>query len=82
MFQRQKEKDLIRIKSIKKVLSSIVKQRGNYKVVAKAEKTELKKLAEAEGNFSYDPMGYEFIRFDNWFSTKLPEHLLIKEQNF
>ena len=76
LFQRQNTRDLVRIKLIKKVLKSIVRERGDFGKVAIIEKGSLDLLSEAEGQYAYDPMGYEFVRFDQWFVARLQKEAL------
>lgn len=67
LLQRQKHKEIARIKTIFQVLHQFVKTGYHKKetLIDTADKMEL--LAAGQGDHYWDPLGYELIRFDTWF---------------
>ena len=82
LLQRQKKGNIIRIKAIVHVLDTLVKTGKNFKKTYELERVNLNLLQQAAGDFNWDPMGYELIRFDEWFEhkiTKKEEGVVAKE---
>ncbi len=69
--QKSKNKNITRVKSISRILSSFVKFTYNFKKTLKKHNVDLEELKIGSGNFHYDPMGFEIIRFDEWFENKI-----------
>jgi tetratricopeptide (TPR) repeat protein len=66
-------KDEQRIMTITKVLRMIVRFDGDFNKISVDQK-DLLILAEAKGNFYWNPAGYEVIRFDEWLLKKIAGH--------
>lgn len=71
LLQRQKHKNITRIKSIFNVLNTLVKTGYNFKSTYKKEAEIFQLLSESKDEYFWDPLGYELIRFDDWFRSKI-----------
>lgn len=67
LLQRQKGQNLARSKAIVKILETYTKTGGNLKRTRQLEKDNLEKLRKGDGQYLWDPLGFELIRFDAWF---------------
>lgn len=67
LLQRQKGQNLARSKAIVKILEMYTRTGGNLRTTRNMEKDNLGKLRNGEGDFAWDPLGFELIRFDAWF---------------
>lgn len=65
-------KDEERINTITKVLRNIIRVDGDYTKIASDQK-DMQLLSEGEGQFYWNPAGYEVIRFDEWLLKKIEE---------
>lgn len=71
LLQRQKHKEVTRIKTIFRLLHDFWRSESHY-VLTMEQNTDLMELLKTgEGDYYWDPQGYEIIRFDKWFSEKL-----------
>lgn len=70
LLQRQKHKSITRIKTTFQILHIFVKEGYSYKVTLSEAKTQLELLESNNDQYFWDPLGYEVIRFDNWFKAK------------
>ncbi len=59
-----------RARLIAKVIRLFIKHRGNFNETFEIAKNEIQALEDGEGQLFWDPMGYEVIRFDEWFRDK------------
>lgn len=71
LLLRQKHKNIIRIKSIFNILNTLVKTGYNFKNTYKKEAQFFQLLNESKDEYFWDPLGYEIIRFDEWFKSKI-----------
>lgn len=71
LLQRQKHKNIVRIKSIFNVLNTLVKTGYSFKNTYKKEAEIFQLLSESKDEYFWDPLGYELIRFDEWFRSKI-----------
>lgn len=69
LIQRQKSENVQRVKDMVKVMESYVRQGGNKEKTLKKEARRLSLLRSGEGNYQWDPLGFELIRFDEWFDN-------------
>lgn len=70
LVQRQKKMNTTRVKAISRILSSFVKLNYQFKKTKEKRNKELEELKTGSGNFHYDPMSFEIIRFDEWLENK------------
>lgn len=61
----------IRIKTIYKILKNLLKNGFQFSKVAKIQKENLSLLKNGEGDYYWDPIGFELMRFDDWFYSHL-----------
>lgn len=59
-----------RARLISKVIRLFIKHRGDFNETFEVAKNEIQALEDGEGQLFWDPMGYEVIRFDEWFRDK------------
>jgi len=59
-----------RARLIAKVIRLFIKHRGDFNETFDIAKNEIQALEDGEGQLFWDPMGYEVIRFDEWFRDK------------
>lgn len=71
IIMKQKNVKNLRAKTILKILYTLIKKDFNYKLTAVIEKNNLLLLQEAKEEHLWEPMGYELIRFEEWFLNKL-----------
>lgn len=71
LLQQQKHKNITRIKTIFNTLNTLVKTGYQFKKTYQQESENFVMLESAEDEYYWDPLGYEIIRFDNWFKTKV-----------
>lgn len=71
LLQRQKDENIARTKAILKILETFIKTGNSFKKTAEAEKERLALLREGAGDYAWDPIGFELVRFDTWFDSKL-----------
>jgi len=62
-----------RARLIAKVIRLFIKHRGDFNETFEIAKNEIQALEDGEGQLFWDPMGYEVIRFDEWFRDKRDE---------
>ncbi len=62
-----------RAKAILKILETLVRKHYDYNRTAQIKKAELTLLSEAKDKFLWEPMGWELIRFEQWFNSKLKQ---------
>lgn len=68
---KQKDINSSRAKTILKILDALVRKHYDYAAAAKNQKANITLLEEAKNNHLWEPMGYELIRFEEWFVSKL-----------
>jgi hypothetical protein len=68
---KQKEINSSRAKTTLKILDALVRKHYDYNLAVKSQNANLIVLAEGRNNHLWEPMGYELIRFEEWFLTKL-----------
>lgn len=69
LLQRQKGENVQRSKAMMKVLETYMRLGGNLKKTREKEADRLQLLRDAEGAYSWDPLGFELVRFDAWFDN-------------
>lgn len=70
---KQKDINASRAKTILKILDALVRKHYDYALATKNQKANITVLQEAKAEHLWEPMGYELIRFEEWFATKLPK---------
>lgn len=70
LLQRQKHKNIRRIKTVFEVLNTLVKNGYNFKASLEKDADKFELLRAGEGDYFWDPLGYEILRFDKWFESK------------
>ena len=68
---RQKNNNIIRIKLILKIIKSFIRSPKNAEKVYKQHCINFVKLQSSKGEYYWDPLGFEVIRFDEWFAGKM-----------
>lgn len=71
LLQRQKHKNIRRIKTVFEVLNTLVKSGYNFKATKLKDKDKFIILSEGKNDYFWDPLGFEIIRFDTWFDSKI-----------
>ncbi len=71
LLQRQKNKSIIRIKAILHILHLFVRQGYSYKDTLAEAEPQLQLLESNTGDYFWNPMGFEAVRFDSWFRGKV-----------
>jgi tetratricopeptide (TPR) repeat protein len=70
LLQRQKDKKVLRIKTVFQILSTFEKTGGSFEKTWAEETDKFELLQRSEGDYYWNPLGYEVIRFDDWFASK------------
>ncbi len=68
---KQKEINSSRAKTTLKILDALVRKHYDYNLAVKSQNANLIVLSEGRNNHLWEPMGYELIRFEEWFLNKL-----------
>ncbi|MCB9500286.1 MAG: hypothetical protein H6690_03450, partial [Erysipelotrichaceae bacterium] len=71
LLQRQKDKNISRVKTIFSILSTFTKTGASYKKTYAKEKKNFDLLINAINPYNWDPLGFEVVRFDSWFTKKI-----------
>ncbi|MCH8330447.1 MAG: hypothetical protein IH946_03555 [Bacteroidetes bacterium] len=71
MLKRLKHKNIDRILSSFEIIEKLFKSNFDYQEVGKNTKEQIRKLEKGNNTFYWDPLGYEIVRFDDWFKEKL-----------
>lgn len=74
LLQRQKHKAITRVKTIFQILHIFVKEGYSYKHTLTEAHAQLALLESNTDQYFWDPLGFEVIRFDNWFISKGSHH--------
>jgi tetratricopeptide (TPR) repeat protein len=62
-----------RIALIFKILRSLIRADFDFTVLAKIEKNNLALLAKGTGEYCWNPIGFELIRFDKWVASRVQD---------
>lgn len=73
LLERQKGQNIQRAKLIHTILNSLVKSNFDFEETSIEESRNYKALIKAQDELYWDPMGFEVIRFDEWFGNKVKE---------
>ncbi|MDA9612429.1 hypothetical protein N9S08_01280 [Flavobacteriales bacterium] len=57
----------MRFKAIYKVVKFLGNNQFDFKLTLEKQKHYLDLLIEGKGDYLWNPLGYEMIRFDEWF---------------
>jgi hypothetical protein len=76
VFRNLEDEHIYRFKSIYKVVRFLAKNQFDFNKTYKNQKHHLDLLKEGEGEYSWNPLGYEMIRFDEWFMSKVNSNKL------
>ena len=68
LLQRNKEENVERPRLALKILGTYIKTGGDIKKTIQEEKDNIALLSEGKGEYQWDPMGFELIRFDEWLN--------------
>lgn len=71
LHQQRKGTHSERLSLIIRILSELVKNDFNYRAVRDKRAGELASLAKDREQYFWNPLGFEIIRFDEWFQTKV-----------
>ncbi|MEM7105013.1 MAG: tetratricopeptide repeat protein [Bacteroidota bacterium] len=71
LFSRNKTEKNSRVRVIRQVLRALISNGGNYTKTNESARDKLGLLENGEGDFYWNPEGYEIIRFDEWFKNKI-----------
>lgn len=71
LLQRQKNKNVARVKTIFRLLSLLARNAYDLTVLNKEGKEEMEKLRNGRDEFEWDATGFEFVRFDDWADEKI-----------
>lgn len=70
ILRKQNGGSIERPKIILKILETLVRKHYDFKETAKIQKHYLSMLEETNTDYAWEPMGYELIRFHDWFHSK------------
>lgn len=68
LLQRNKEENVERPRLALKILGTYIKTGGDIKKAIQEEKDNIMLLSEGKGEYQWDPLGFELIRFDEWLN--------------
>ncbi|MDX2003498.1 MAG: hypothetical protein SFW35_13770 [Chitinophagales bacterium] len=74
LLQRQKNKHVIRIKAILQILLAFEKQGYDYEATYEAMGEHFRLLQSGKDDYYWSPVGFEIVRFDVWFRSKVAAH--------
>jgi tetratricopeptide (TPR) repeat protein len=78
ILRKQNGASMERPKVILKILETLIRKHYNFKETAKIQKNLLQLLDEKNTNYTWEPMGYELIPFNEWFESKLTRRAAAK----
>ena len=67
LFRNLEEEYIMRFKAIYKIVKFLGNNQFDFKLALKKQKYHLNLLIEGEDDYMWNPLGYEMIRFDEWF---------------
>lgn len=70
LLQRQKKMNVNRPSLIASVWDSLIKSDFDFVLTEEKKDNELQLLSANDTDYNWNPMGYELIRFDEWFRKK------------
>ncbi len=73
LLQRQKDKTNKRVKLTFRVLDVLYKQSFHYRNTFEKVESDITLLQKAEKEYSWNPLGFEIVRFDQWFYHKVSQ---------
>jgi tetratricopeptide (TPR) repeat protein len=71
-----------RIKLIYSILNKILKKDLSFEEAFKFCKKELETLSEGQEEFHWNPTGFELVKFDEWFRSKLNRNPALVNEEF
>ena len=71
-----------RIKLIYSILNKILKKDLSFEEAFKFCKKELETLSEGQEEFHWNPTGFELVKFDEWFRSKLNRNPALVSEEF
>jgi tetratricopeptide (TPR) repeat protein len=71
ILRKQNGVNIKRPRLILKILETLVRKRYDFKETAKSQGHLLSLLENAHTDFAWEPMGYELVKFHEWFNSKL-----------
>lgn len=66
LLQRNKEENVLRPRTALKILGTYIKTGGDIKKTMQDEHENIELLKSGKGEYVWDAMGFELIRFDEW----------------
>jgi tetratricopeptide (TPR) repeat protein len=76
VFRQLEKENISRFRSIYKVVRFLTNNQFNFKLTLEKQANHLDLLKEGEGDYLWNPLGYEMIRFDEWFMSKVDSNKL------
>lgn len=73
LFRNLEEEYIMRFKAIYKIVKFLGNNQFDFKLALQKQKHLLDLLIEGEGDYLWNPLGYEMIRFDEWFMEQIDE---------
>jgi len=70
LLYRQKDRNVVRIKLILKIIKSLVRKPFAIEQVVIQHESNLLKLKSNKGDYYWDCLGYEVVRFEDWLDRK------------
>lgn len=70
LLSRKKNENVARAKLIGRIFRSLMRNRGDFAQTLKLQEKKIDILESGEGEYYWDPKGYEVIRFEDWFRSK------------
>jgi len=71
LFRNLEEEYIQRFKSMYKVVRFLAYNQFDFNLTYEKQKRHLDLLIEGKGEYSWNPLGYEMIRFDKWFMEQI-----------
>ena len=71
LFRNLEEEYTQRFKSIYKVVRFLAYNQFDFNLTYQKQKYHLDLLKEGDSNYIWNPLGYEMIRFDEWFMNQV-----------
>jgi hypothetical protein len=78
LLQRNKDENVVRPRTALKILGTYIKTGGDIKKTMVEEKENIELLSEGKGEYMWDAMGFELIRFDAWLDRLAKKKLKVR----
>ena len=73
LFRNLEEEYIMRFRSIYKIVQFLSNNQFDFKLTLEKKAEHIDLLKEGKGDYLWNPLGYEMIRFDEWFMEQIDE---------